>query len=243
MDISRQVLSGAAKSGRVPNAYLFTGSDPQALLDEALFLANALECRVPDLITLSSQGKNIKIDEIRQITSFVKYGPAQCPWKVIIIPDADLMTEEAANSFLKTLEEPHEHILFVLTTTRPSKILKTIASRCQSLYFAGEKKVVDDNAARLADIMLNAGEYDIPKLLSFSDEMAADPDPEGALNSALYSYREKIDHTSPDKFRAAKKIFSAIRALERRGNKRLTFDSLFLDLHPAIGGVKEAVNN
>ncbi len=208
----------------------------QALLDEALFLADALNCKSPDLIVLSGSGKSIKIDEIRQISSFVKYGPAQCKWKLIIVPDADIMTEEASNSFLKTLEEPLDHVLFVLTTTRQSKILKTIASRCQSVLFSNEKRASSEAADKLADILLNIKDHDIPDLLAVSDELSADPDVDGVLNAALYSYREKIGNAPHSKLSEVKEVFSAIRSLERRGNKKLTLDNMFLSL-------KEVANN
>ena len=235
-NISKRLLSGAAKSGRVSNAYLFVGADTEELLEEAKLFSKELNCSSHDLLLLSSNGKSVKIDEIRQITDFVKHGPVGQGWKVIIIHGADKMTEEASNSFLKTLEEPLNRILFILTTNRESKILRTIASRCQKVMFYGEKTAPDENAAELADKILNIDKMSIPQALAISDELSADPDIEDKLNSVLYSIGGKTGAGSGKKLLMTRQIFNALRGLERKGNKRLALDTMFLSL-------KEAADN
>jgi DNA polymerase-3 subunit delta' len=254
-DISRNVLLGAAASGRIPNAYLFVGADPKALLDEAVFFARVLNCTSkaelpcspdsigqcescgkisrnchPDLLILRSGGKSIKIDEIRQVTDFVKFGTSLSKWKVIVINGADLMTEEASNSFLKTLEEPLDNILFILTTVRESKILRTIVSRCQKLAFYNEEAASDENVQDLTDKILNIEDISIPQILAVSEELSYDADLDEKLNSVLYEYRRKIDINSTKKFLAAREIFIALRSIERKANKRLAMDTMFLSL-------------
>ena len=258
-DISRKVLLGAAASGRVPNAYLFVGADTDALLDEAVFFARVLNCTSkaelpcspdsislcescgkisrschPDLLILSSGGKSIKIDEIRQVTDFVKFGPSLSKWKVIILNGADMMTEEASNSFLKTLEEPLENILFILTTVRESKVLRTIASRCQKLVFYHERTAADENVRDLTDKILNVEDMSIPQVLAVSEELSYDPGLEEKLNSVLYDYREKTGPASGKKFLAAREIFTALRSIERKANKRLALDKMFLSLKGVV---------
>ena len=235
-NISKRLLSGAAKSGRVSNAYLFVGADTEELLEEAKLFAKELNAAPCDLLVLSGNGKTIKIDEIRQITDFVKFGPTGQGWKVIIIHGADKMTEEASNSFLKTLEEPLNRILFILTTNRESKLLRTIASRCQKVMFYGEKAASDENARELADKILNIEKMSIPQALAISEGLSGDPDIEDKLNSVLYSIGEKTGPGSGKKLRMTREIFNALRGLERKGNKRLTLDSMFLSL-------KEAADN
>jgi hypothetical protein len=157
-------------------------------------------------------------------------------WKVIILDSADLMTEEAANSFLKTLEEPHDRILFILTTTRESRILKTIASRCQKVMFWDFRQNPDEEADGIAQRLLKIQEMGMQELLSFSDELSGMPEMEDTLNRVLHSYRGKADATSRASFLAISRIFDALRSLERRGNRRLTLDNMLLSL-------KEAANN
>jgi len=255
-NISRKVLLGAAASGRIPNAYLFVGADSQALLDEAVFFARVLNCTSEgkpfpcdfdgdklcdsckkikrgshaDLLILSGNGKSIKIDEIRQVSDYVKFGPSLFKWKVIVVNGADRMTDEASNSFLKTLEEPLDQVLFILTTVRESRILRTVASRCQKIAFFNEKPSADETAAALAEKIFNIEKIDIPQLLAASDELSASPDLEGTLNSVLYDYRDKVNPASGKKFLAVREIFNALRGIERKANKRLALDTMFLSL-------------
>jgi DNA polymerase III subunit delta' len=253
-DISRQILLGAAASGRIPNAYLFVGTDSKSLLDEAAFFARVLNCTSkgadpcsleeevcadcskvirgvhPDLLILSNNNESIKINEIRQISEYVKYGPAGSKWKVIVINGADQMTEEASNSFLKTLEEPLKNVLFILTTVRESKVLKTIASRCQKLIFYNERPAFDESINELTDKILSVDSMSIPQMLRISEELSFDPDVEEKLNSVLYNFSDKVGQGAGKKILAAREIFNALRALERNGNKRLALDSMFLSL-------------
>lgn len=232
-DISRKVLLGAAASGRIPNAYLFVGADSETLLEEAISFAKVLNCASCDLLVLQSSGKSIKIDEIRQISQFVRFGPAMSKWKVIVINGADQMTEEASNSFLKTLEEPLNNILFILTTVRESKVLRTIASRCQKLIFHNEKVVSDEYVEDLTEKILNIEKMSLSKMLAASQELSADPDLEGKLNSVLYRYREKTGLGAGKKLLAAREIFDALRGIQRKGNKQLALDAMFLSLKEA----------
>jgi DNA polymerase III delta prime subunit len=229
-EISRKILLGAAASGRVPNAYLFVGADPEALLQEATSFAKALNCASCDLLILSGGGKSIKIDEIRQVSDFVRFGPAVSKWKVIVINGADRMTEEASNSFLKTLEEPLDNILFILTTVRESKVLKTIASRCQKLMFNSEKPASDESVEALTEKILKIDEMSIPQMMAASEELSVDPELEEKLNSVIYNYRDKVGPAGGKKILAVREIFNALRAVERKGNKRLALDAMFLSL-------------
>lgn len=253
MDISKKLLLGAAASGRVSNAYLFIGAEESALLDEAISFSRVLNCGSPDekpcgacpacskigrgvhpdVLLLKPSGKSIKIDEIRQISEYARFGPAESKWKIVIVPQADTMTEEASNSFLKTLEEPVSGILFILTTTRPAHVIKTVSSRCQSVQFSDERSPSDELTRELTETFINIDKMDIPDLLAFSDELANMPDPEETLNSVLYAFREKVDHGSPRKLLLVKEIFKAVRSLERKANKRLALDSMFLSLKEA----------
>ena len=87
----------------------------------------------PDIIHVNEDA--IKIEAIRQLQEQVKYGPSQSKYLVVIIHNSDRFTTQAANAFLKTLEEPPEGVKFVLMTNKPLNLLTTIRSRCQSLFF------------------------------------------------------------------------------------------------------------
>jgi len=90
-----------------------------------------------DLMVLRAQGQGIKIDQVREVTRRVQYSPVEGRWKCILVRDAHLLMEAAANALLKTLEEPPPQTLFVLVTASAHLLLPTILSRCQPVRFGG----------------------------------------------------------------------------------------------------------
>jgi DNA polymerase-3 subunit gamma/tau len=163
-------LSGAIAAGRVGHAYLFTGARGVGKTSAARIFAKALECeRGPaaepcnacDACRAISAGQDVDvleidaasnrgIDEIRQLRQNVAVRPARGRFKIYIVDEVHMLTREAFNALLKTLEEPPAHVKFVLCTTEPEKLPITILSRCQRFDFL----TVDDDAIarRLAQI-------------------------------------------------------------------------------------------
>jgi len=240
---------GAVESGRIPNAYLFAGADAAALHDEAVFFASLLNCDTkkacgvcdsckkilkgvhPDLLVLSGVTGSIKIDEIRQISEYVRYGPASGKWKVVVIGNADLMTPEACASLLKTLEEPHQNILFILTTVREPFVPRTIISRCQKILFFNEMNTGSNEAVNeISDKFMNIENMDIPGLLDFSSQLADNEDLEEILNLSLHGLREKIHYSDRRKFLSLKWIIGTLRSLEKNSNRKLALDAMVLSL-------------
>jgi DNA polymerase-3 subunit gamma/tau len=148
-------LSGAIESGRIGHAYLFTGARGVGKTSAARIYAKALECeRGPagepcnacDACLAISAGQDVDVveidaasnrgvDEIRQLRQNVAVRPARGRFKVYIIDEVHMLTREAFNALLKTLEEPPPHVKFVLCTTEPEKLPITILSRCQRFDF------------------------------------------------------------------------------------------------------------
>ncbi len=155
-------LSGAIAAGRVGHAYLFTGARGVGKTSAARIFAKALECeRGPaaepcnacDVCHAISAGQDVDvieidaasnrgIDEIRQLRQNVAVRPARGRFKIYIVDEVHMLTREAFNALLKTLEEPPAHVKFVLCTTEPEKLPITILSRCQRFDFL----TVDDDA-------------------------------------------------------------------------------------------------
>jgi DNA polymerase-3 subunit gamma/tau len=148
-------LSGAIESGRIGHAYLFTGARGVGKTSAARIFAKALACeRGPaaepcnacdacraiaagqdvDVVEIDA-ASNRGIDEIRQLRQNVAVRPARGRFKVYIIDEVHMLTREAFNALLKTLEEPPGHVKFVLCTTEPEKLPITILSRCQRFDF------------------------------------------------------------------------------------------------------------
>jgi DNA polymerase III subunit gamma/tau len=152
-----QALSNAITSNRVGHAYLFTGARGVGKTSAARILAKALNCEkgpvsvpcnVCDTCQSISTGEDVDvleidgasnrgIDEIRQLRQNVNVRPSRSRFKIYIIDEVHMLTREAFNALLKTLEEPPEHVKFIFCTTEPTKIPITILSRCQRFDFAG----------------------------------------------------------------------------------------------------------
>ncbi len=162
-----RTLSNALSSGRAAQAYLFSGPRGVGKTSMARILAKALNCergpveepcnecgpcreitdgRAVDVIEIDG-ASNRGIDDIRELREAVRYTPVALSRKVYIIDEVHMLTQDAFNALLKTLEEPPRHVVFVLATTEPLKVPQTILSRCQRFDFARMR--VLDAAARL----------------------------------------------------------------------------------------------
>jgi DNA polymerase-3 subunit gamma/tau len=150
-----QTLQNAIEAQRVAHAYLFTGARGVGKTSVARILAKALNCEqglsshpcnacsncreitqgnAVDVLEIDG-ASNRGIDSIRELRETIRYRPAKSRYKIYIIDEVHMLTAEAFNALLKTLEEPPEHIVFIFATTEPHKIPATILSRCQRFDF------------------------------------------------------------------------------------------------------------
>lgn len=166
-----KTLSNALKTGKISHAYLFTGPRGVGKTSVARILAHEInklpytdESQHIDIIEIDA-ASNRRIDEIRDLRDKARLSPLQAPYKVYIIDEVHMLTREAFNALLKTLEEPPEHVIFILATTESHKLPDTIISRTQRYSFKpietadavkhlrtiakAEKITVDDEALEL----------------------------------------------------------------------------------------------
>ncbi len=152
-----QTLKNAIKTGRVAHAYLFTGTRGVGKTTMARILAKSLNCLATDAPTIEPCCKcdsciavnlgddidvieidgasNRGVDNVRELRENAIYRPARARFKIYIIDEVHMLTNEAFNALLKILEEPPSHVKFIFATTEPNKVIPTIQSRCQRFDF------------------------------------------------------------------------------------------------------------
>ncbi|MCD4812891.1 DNA polymerase III subunit gamma/tau [bacterium] len=203
-----RTLKNAISANRISHAYLFTGPRGVGKTSSARLLAKAVNCLSPesgepcnhcvrceeimsnsttDVIEIDAASNGL-VDDARELREKVRYAPATCRYKVIIIDEVHMMSNAAFNALLKTLEEPPAHTIFILATTESHKVPATIMSRCQRFDFrripekeiaerlavmaAAEKITVEEEAlhviARGADGSLRDGQSLFDQIVSFS---------------------------------------------------------------------------
>lgn len=172
-----KVLEGSVATGRISHAYLFAGSRGTGKTSIARIFARALGTSENDIYEIDA-ASNRGIDDVRAIRDAVAVMPLESPYKVYIVDEAHMLTKEAFNALLKTLEEPPAHVIFILATTEFDKLPETIISRCQSFSF---KKPARDilrdvvtTVAKKEGFVLEPGAADLLALLgdgSFRDAL------------------------------------------------------------------------
>ena len=198
-----RTLKNALATGKIAHAYLFAGPRGTGKTTMAKLFAKALNCEQgighqcnecqncrqiiegshPDVLELDAASNN-GVDEIRELIDKVKYGTILGRYKVYIIDEVHMLSTGAFNALLKTLEEPPEHVIFILATTEPHKILPTILSRCQRYDF--NKVSEADIKERLKAVLLNEGVEYVDDAIDLVVNLA-----DGGMRDAL-SILEKV---------------------------------------------------
>jgi DNA polymerase-3 subunit gamma/tau len=193
-----ETLANAIRANRVAHAYIFSGARGVGKTTAARILAKALNCAkgptaepcgecdscreiaagtsldVMEIDAASNRG----IDQIRELRDMVRYAPAAARSKVVILDEAHMLTEEASNALLKTLEEPPERVIFIMATTEPESLSETIRSRSQHFHFRALSFA--EITGRLAEICEKEGLHAEPGALGVMARAA-----EGSLRDAL----------------------------------------------------------
>ncbi|WP_066634211.1 DNA polymerase III subunit gamma/tau [Desulfolucanica intricata] len=205
-------LENAIKNNRIAHAYLFCGPRGTGKTSTAKILAKALnclnlqghepcnECSVCQAISSGSSidvieidaASNRGIDEIRELKEKVKFSPSMGKFKVYIIDEVHMLTNEAFNALLKTLEEPPQHVIFILATTEPQKVPLTILSRCQRFDF---KTIPVDDIVRRLEKVLESLKIEISSPAVHQIARAA----EGGLRDALSILDQIVTFGNRDK--------------------------------------------
>ncbi|HZS42783.1 MAG TPA: DNA polymerase III subunit gamma/tau [Candidatus Paceibacterota bacterium] len=171
------VLQGSIKQGNIAHAYLFCGSRGTGKTTVARILAKAIGTSNNDLYEIDAASRN-SVDEIRALNEAVNTLPYESKYKVYILDEVHMLSKAAFNAFLKTLEEPPSHVVFILATTEAEKLPETVVSRTQQFTFKKPsqtilKKIVE-KTAKEEGYQIEAGGADLIALLgdgSFRDAL------------------------------------------------------------------------
>ncbi len=225
-----KTLQNALKEGKIGHSYLFTGPRGVGKTSVARILSKALNCekgvnpepcnecihcleitngRSQDVLEIDG-ASNRRIEEIRNLKEGIGYAPLKTRYKVYIVDEVHMLTNEAFNALLKTLEEPPPHTIFIFATTEPYKVPSTIVSRCQRFDFRKlttreiyehlkkisemENIKIQDEAMKMlserADGALRDAEVMLDQLRSYTEETITENDVKdvfGFIDKTLYS--------------------------------------------------------
>ena len=227
-EVVSETIKNSIKADKIPNAYLFTGirgvgkTTIARIIAKALNCSNGIEnqCKVKcnncDAITSSNHidvlemdaASKTGVDDVRELIEFSRYGPTSAKYKIFIIDEVHMLSKQAFNALLKTLEEPPEYLKFIFATTEIKKIPITVLSRCQrfdlsriksSELFKFIKKIKDKEKGKVSDdalkLIVKISEGSVRDALSLLDRamLSLDNDTELDLKKAqnIFGYFDK----------------------------------------------------
>ena len=271
-----QTLGNAIRSGRVHHAFLFTGARGVGKTSAARILAKALNCEqglsatpcnaCPSCLEIiAGQGidvfeidgaSNTGVDDVRELRDNIRYLPSRSRYKIFIIDEVHMLSINAFNALLKTLEEPPDHAKFIFATTEPHKIPVTILSRCQRFDFrkiplprvaarlreivSAEQIEISDRAlgliARRGEGSMRDALSTLDQVIAFCGEQVADDDVQGLLG--MVDRRLLLDALEGAVRRDSRQVLEAVRRVDNQGYSFRQFCQELVELYRALVLVK-----
>ncbi len=270
-EVVAETITNSIKANKIPNAYLFTGIRGIGKTTTARIVAKALNCSNDsdnlckenfcescksisesshiDVLEMDAASKT-GVDDVRDLIEFSRYGPTSAKYKIFIIDEVHMLSKQAFNALLKTLEEPPEYLKFIFATTEIKKIPITVVSRCQrfdlsriksSKLFEFIKKIKDKEKGKITDdalkLLVKISEGSVRDALSLLDRalLSLDGEKELDLTSAqnIFGYFDKsqlIDLFELIFKGEETKVISIYRKIYEQGVEPKVFINDFLEL-------------
>jgi len=267
-----QTLGNAIRSDRVHHAFLFTGARGVGKTSAARIFAKALNCETGLTATPCNQcpscneiaagqgvdvfeidgASNTGVDDIRELRENIRYLPSRSRFKIFIIDEVHMLSINAFNALLKTLEEPPEHAKFIFATTEPHKIPITILSRCQRFDFrkialpmvverlreivTAEKVAISDQAltliARRGEGSMRDALSTLDQVIAFCGEQVEDADAQGLLG--MVDRRLLLDIVDGLSRRDSRQLLDTVRKVDHLGYSFRQFCQELVEIYRAL---------
>src|SRR3989338_4348203 len=229
-----KTLGGAINLGKISHAYLFAGTRGTGKTSIARIFANEIKTTENDLYEIDA-ASNRGIDDIRELRDSVNVLPFESPYKVYIIDEVHMLTKEAFNALLKTLEEPPKHVIFILATTEIEKLPDTIVSRCQTFQFKKPSQKI------LKDLVLDVAKKEGFKLEPASADLIALLG-EGSFRDT-HGILQKVISSSVDKTISIEEVEIVTGAPKARLVNDFIFGIANKDMETGLKAIDRAVEN
>lgn len=222
------IFKQIVKARRVASAYIFSGPEQEQKIKAAESFAKDLGIGPKQIIRLLPDGASLKIEQVKQLRELIRYGALGQDHLMVLVQEADKLTDQAAAALLKTLEEPASGVVFVLLVEREEKLLATIYSRCQKIVFPeiNFKWQPREEFVAYYDALKQLKQSTLDQDLCFALKISKQ---KNKLEEILYELAYYARHAL-NNMRYARTILDSLRSIKRKANPRTALDVMFFNL-------------
>jgi len=204
---NKRYFENAVKNGHLSHAYLFCGPEGIGKKMFAYDIFRLVNQREPDGdpdfkfltprleeddLPAGRHGTKIYIEDIRKLKSYLSFKPYYGPYKFVVINDADRLVPEAANAFLKMLEEPSQLTIIILVSSNPKLILPTVLSRCEKVQFLNlDERGIDKEAVKAIDEFIKISKEGLCERMQYAEKLFAGKDYQNLVVGLIHTLRSR----------------------------------------------------
>lgn len=211
------------------HAYIITGGTAKQRTEKIQTLVEEAVISPFDVTTIIPEPTSIGIERVRSVVSRLSIRPVASPGHAVIIREAQTMTPEAQNAFLKTLEEPPGEAIIFLETNQPDALLPTILSRCQLINLGYTTQYSDEEITTCIDSLTLLGEISVGKRLQKIDTFAkTQPDALAFVNLATHALHKELEDHNLKRTKLLRNVLTARAQILGNITPKLALDAVFL---------------